>query len=323
MSVYVVTGGAGFIGSAIARRLTAAGEAVRVLDDFSTGRRDNLAGVQRDVTLFEGSVCDPELVREALDGADCVLHQAAQVSVPLSVEDPVHTNEVNVGGTLNVLTAARELGVRRVVFASSCAVYGDAPQLPKREDMPPAPKSPYAASKLAGEHYCRAFNDGLGPEAVSLRYFNVFGPYQDTESQYAAVVPIFIRSIMLSRRPVVHGDGEQTRDFVFVDDVVEANLLAATSPKAAGAVLNIGSGERRSLNELLSTLAELMGTPADADYADERPGDVRHSQADISLARKTIGFRPLVGFAEGLSRAVEWYQGKEDTTFFLPDAPEH
>jgi UDP-glucose 4-epimerase len=317
VAVYVVTGGAGFIGSSIVRCLVEREQSVRVVDDLSTGRRDNLATVMPAVAFFEGSVCDADLLGEALDGADYVLHQGAVVSVPASIQDPVRTHRVNVDGTLNVLTVARECGVQRVVFASSCAVYGDAPGLPKREDMLPAPRSPYAASKLAGEHYCRVFNDTLGPEAVALRYFNVFGPYQDTESPYAAVIPLFIRALMAGAAPVVYGDGEQSRDFVFVHDVVEANLLAAATPEAAGEVLNIGSGGRRSLNELLRILAELMNVEAEPEYRDERPGDVKHSEADISRAREVIGYKPRVPFEDALARTIEWYQGKEDTTFFL------
>jgi UDP-glucose 4-epimerase len=307
MAVYVVTGGAGFIGSNIVRRLLGDGHEVRVVDDLSTGKEANLEDVPGPLALYEGSVCDRALLDAVLAGADYVLHQAAIPSVPLSVDDPALVNEINVAGTLAVLCAARDAGVRRVVYASSCSVYGDAPELPKREDMLPAPMSPYAVSKLAGEHYCCAFTEVYGLETVSLRYFNVYGPRQDPSGPYAAVVPMFARAIADGRKPKVFGDGEQSRDFVFVEDVAEANVRAATADGAAGAVLNIGTGERHSLNALLGLLREVLSTPFETEYAEERPGDVRHSQADISRARAAIGFEPKVGFAEGVRRTVKWY----------------
>jgi nucleoside-diphosphate-sugar epimerase len=309
MAFYVVTGGAGFIGSAVVRRLARDGHEVRVVDDLSTGKRANLDGLAGRVALHHGSICDRDLLDSAFAGADFVLHQAAIPSVPLSVEDPLGVNEVNVTGTLAVLWAARDAGVRRVVYASSCSVYGNAPELPKREDMAPAPMSPYAVSKLAGEQYCCAFTEVYGLETVSLRYFNVYGPRQDPSGPYAAVVPMFAQAIAEGRRPRVLGDGEQSRDFVFVEDVAEANVRASTAEGAAGAVLNIGVGERHTLNELLGLLRETMGKPFDVEYAEPRAGDVRHSQADISRARQVIGFEPQVSFGEGVRRTVQWYGG--------------
>lgn len=322
MAVYVVTGGAGFIGSNIVRRLVEQGAEVRVVDDLSTGRRDNLPRLDEGVTFFEGSVCDDGLLHRAFAGADYVLHQAALASVQRSIENPVATNHANVDGTLTLLTVARDCAIKRVVYASSSSVYGDVPELPKREDMTPMPKSPYAVSKLTGEHYCRTFNDVFGLETVSLRYFNVFGPRQDPHTEYAAVIPIFIRAITEGSPPQVFGDGEQSRDFTYVDDVVAANVLAAHAGGAAGAVLNVGCGERHTLNELLRLLQDLMGKTVEPEYCDERPGDVKHSQADISRARETIGYEPRVSFREGLSRTVDWYQGKQATTAFLVDGAE-
>ncbi len=308
MSIYVVTGGAGFIGSNIAARLVAKGEEVRVVDNFATGHRRNLAPIQSDVLLYEGSVCDRSLLEKACEGADFVLHQAALASVPRSVDDPLATNEANVDGTLKVLLAARDCGVQRVVYASSSSVYGDAPELPKREDMKPAPKSPYAVSKLAGEHYCAAFGEVYGLETVALRYFNVFGPHQDPSSQYAAVIPIFADRLMKGETPQVFGDGEQSRDFTFVADVVRANLQAATAQGAAGAVCNLGCGRRYTLNRLIELLQDIIGSDVEPEYGPERPGDVRHSEADISRARQTFGYDPKVSFEQGLRLTVEWYR---------------
>jgi nucleoside-diphosphate-sugar epimerase len=310
MAVYVVTGGAGFIGSNIARRLVELGQEVRIVDDLATGHRGNLEGIEVGVAFHEGTICDLDLLKDVFAGADYVLHQAALASVPRSVKDPLASNDANVDGTLKVLVAARDCGVRRVVYASSSSVYGDAPELPKHEGMNPAPKSPYAVSKLAAEYYCRTFTSVYGLETVSLRYFNVYGPYQDPDSPYAAVIPIFTSQIMAGKRPQVFGDGEQSRDFTFVDDVVTANLQAAEAPGAAGAFLNLGLCERHTLNELLAMLAELTGKPVDPEYGDVRPGDVKHSQADITRARETIGYDPQVPFAEGVRRTVEWYLGR-------------
>ncbi len=310
MAAYVVTGGAGFIGSNIVARLVSDGEDVRVVDDFSTGRPENLAEFADRIELLEGSICDEGLLARAFDGADYVLHQAALASVQRSVENPLASNEANVEGTVKVLTAARDAGVKRVVYASSSSVYGDTPELPKREDMKTDPLSPYAVSKLAGEHYCRVFNDLFEIETVSLRYFNVFGPRQDPESQYAAVIPIFVQRLLAGEAPQVFGDGEQSRDFTYVENAVEANLLAATAEGAGGAVCNVGCGRRYTLNELLDSLRGLIASNVGAEYLEERPGDVRHSLAEIEEARARLGYEPLVDFEEGLRRTVEWYRAR-------------
>ncbi len=317
MAVYAVTGGAGFIGSNIVRHLILNGQSVRVIDDLSTGRRDNLAGPRGDMTFFKESVCDLGVLRRVFEGADYVLHQAAVPSVPLSINDPLRTDEVNVRGTLNVLIAARDCAVRRVVYASTSAVYGNAPGEPKREEMAPSPESPYAVSKLAGEQYCRVFAQVYGLETVALRYFNVYGPHQDPHSDYAAVIPAFITRLLQGEQPRVFGDGEQTRDFVFVEDVVRANLSAAHAEGASGGAINVGSGEARSLNELLAILAELLHEEVEPEYCEPRPGDVRHSRPDVGRARELIGFEAATDFREGLRRTLDWYMGKEATTFFL------
>jgi nucleoside-diphosphate-sugar epimerase len=300
----LVTGGGGFIGSHLAERLLERGDEVRVLDSFATGRRENLAHLP-DAEVVEGDVQSYERAHHAVRGCDAVLHQAALPSVPRSIQDPLTTNAVNVTGTLNVLLAARDAGVRRVVYASSSSVYGSNEELPKREDQPVAPISPYAVSKLAGEGFCRSFTTIYGLECVSLRYFNVFGPRQDPQSQYAAVIPKFIAAALEGRAPVVFGDGEQSRDFTFIDNVVEANLLALDSDAGAGQVFNLACGERVSLNDVLRTLSEVAGIELEADYQDPRPGEVRHSQADVGRAREAFGYTASIGFAEGLRRTFE------------------
>ncbi len=310
MACYVVTGGAGFIGSHIAARLVRDGHRVRVVDDLATGHAENLAEVRADVELLEGSVCDGALLRRAFEGAEAVFHQAALASVPRSVADPIATDRANVEGTLQVLEAARQCGVPRVVSASSSSVYGDTPTLPKREDMPPTPMSPYAASKLAAEHYCRVYAELFGLQTVSLRYFNVFGPRQDPAGQYAAVIPLFIAAMLAGKPLQVFGDGEQSRDFTYVDNVVEVNLLAAQAEAPGGLAVNVGCGERHTLNDLIRALEDVVGTPAEVVYASPRPGDVLHSEADIQRARDALGFEPKVGFEEGLRRTVDWHRAK-------------
>jgi UDP-glucose 4-epimerase len=300
----LVTGGGGFIGSHLAERLLERGDEVRVLDSFATGRRENLSHLP-DVELVEGDVQSFERAHHAVRGCDAVLHQAALPSVPRSIQDPLTSNAVNVTGTLNVLLAARDAGVRRVVYASSSSVYGSNEQLPKREDQPAAPISPYAVSKLAGEGFCRSFTTIYGLECVSLRYFNVFGPRQDPTSQYAAVIPKFIAAALEGTRPVVFGDGEQSRDFTFIDNVVEANLLALESDAGAGEVFNCACGERVSLNTVLAMISELSGTDLEPDYQPPRRGEVRHSQADIERARETFGYQASITFLEGLRRTFE------------------
>ena len=308
MTLYLVTGGAGFIGSHIVEELIRRRERVRVLDNFSTGRRENLAPFLEHIELIEGDLRDLPTVRRAVEGVDYVLHQGAIPSVPRSVADPLASNSANVTGTLHLLVAARDAGVRRVIYAASSSAYGDSPTLPKQEDMPTAPKSPYAVSKLAGEHYCRAFTEVYGLETVSLRYFNVFGPRQDPTSQYAAVVPLFITAMLQGEPPTVHGDGLQSRDFTYVSNVVHANLLAATAPGVAGRLFNIACGQRYTLLNLIAILDEIVDAHVTPIHTDPRPGDVRHSLADVAAAQEALGYRAEVDFNEGLRRTVAWYR---------------
>jgi len=307
MAMYLVTGGAGFIGSHLVERLIALGHRVRVLDDLSEGRRENLATVWDQIEFLEGDVRDPVIVRRAVDGVEYVLHQAALRSVPRSVEDPVTTTAVNVLGTVILLQAAREAGVRRVVFASSSSVYGETSELPLRESQRPRPVSPYAVSKLAGEQYCAVFTKLYGVETVSLRYFNVFGPRQDPRSEYAAVIPRFILAALRGEPLEIHGDGLQSRDFTYVENVVEANLRAATRPGIAGEVFNVGCGHRYSVLDVKTHLERILGQSLPARHAPPRKGDVRHTQADMSKAEVMLGYRPLVSFEEGLRRTVEFF----------------
>jgi nucleoside-diphosphate-sugar epimerase len=302
--MYLVTGGAGFIGSHLVARLLDRGGAVRVFDNFSTGKEENLAAFGFRAEVVRGDLRDLAAVRAAMEDIEVVFHQAADPSVPRSMTDPAACYEANVMGTLNILQAAREVGVRRVVFASSCAVYGDDPRLPKTERTRPAPASPYASSKLAGEQLCEVYTRSFGLEAVALRYFNVFGPRQDPGSAYAPVIPRFIQALLATERPMIFGDGNQTRDFIYVDDVVQANLLAAESPDAPGRVFNIASGRSVSLNRLLATLGEIIGTGFQPVYLPARPGDVRHSAAEISAAADALGFEILVPLEIGLARTV-------------------
>jgi UDP-glucose 4-epimerase len=306
----LVTGGGGFIGSHLVERLVSDGHAVRVLDNFATGKRENLLEWADQVELVEGDMRSYERVHTAVRGCELVLHQAALPSVPRSVQDPLTSSEVNITGTLNVLLAARDEGVRRVVFASSSSIYGANPELPKHEDLLPLPMSPYAVAKLAGEGYCRSFHEVFGIETVALRYFNVFGPRQDPLSQYAAVIPNFITALLAGERPVVYGDGEQSRDFTYVENVVDANLLAMRADGAAGKLYNIAAGERTTLNQLLDHLGPLMGREPGARYDPARPGDVRHSQADIGRARRELGYRPSISPEEGLRRTLAWYEAR-------------
>jgi nucleoside-diphosphate-sugar epimerase len=308
MAVCLVTGGAGFIGSHLAEALAAAGHAVRVLDNFSTGNRDNLAEIADRVRVVNGDVTDPAAVARAVRGAELVFHQAALASVPRSVADPLATHAACATGTLNVLVAARDAGVRRVVYAASSSAYGDSERLPKHEDDPTRPKSPYAVAKLAGEQYCATFTGVYGLETVRLRYFNVFGPRQSPDSAYAAVVPLFIRALTTGQSPLVHGDGEQSRDFTYVADVVQANLRTAVAPGVAGRLYNVACGRRTSLNQLLRHINSLLGTTIPATYGPPRPGDVRHSQADIGRARAELGYRPTTDVLSGLRHCLEWWK---------------
>jgi nucleoside-diphosphate-sugar epimerase len=309
----LVTGGAGFIGSHLARRLVADGHEVRVLDNFSTGNRDNLAPLGDAVEIVEGDMQSYERVHNAVRDCEVVFHQAALPSVPRSIQDPLTSNAVNVIGTLNLLLASRDSGVRRVVFASSSSTYGADKTLPKREDLPSQPISPYAVAKLAGEGYCRSFSQVYALETVSIRYFNVFGPRQDPLSQYAAVIPKFITALLDGTPPVVFGDGEQSRDFTYIDNVVEANLLAASAEGVSGQTFNVACGERISLNRLLDDLREILGVDLEARYLDPRPGDVMHSLADISKARELLGYEPAIDFSEGLRRTVEDHLAQRET----------
>jgi nucleoside-diphosphate-sugar epimerase len=300
--VYLVTGGAGFIGSNIVEALVNSGTPVRVLDNLANGKRENLAAFGDRVEWLEGDVRDPAACKRAVSGASVVLHLAALGSVPRSIADPATSNDVNVTGTLNVLIAARDAGVNRVVFSSSSSVYGENPTLPKREDLATLPISPYAVSKLAAESYTRVFAKVYGLETVSLRYFNVFGPRQRADSPYAAVIPLFMQSALEGRPLPINGDGLQSRDFTYVTNVVRANLLAATVPAVKGGTYNIACGERYSLLDIVEALAEAAGRPLARDHRPPRAGDVRHSQADISAAEADLGYRVEVGFREGLAR---------------------
>jgi nucleoside-diphosphate-sugar epimerase len=308
MARYLVTGGAGFIGSNIVHTLVARGDTVRVIDDFSTGREVNLETIKDKIELIRGDITNLEAVRTAVQGVEFVLHQAAIPSVPRSVERPVESDRANVLGTLNVLVAARDAKVRRVVYAASSSAYGETPTLPKVETLTPDPLSPYAVSKLCGEHYARVFFANYGLETVSLRYFNVFGPRQDPQSQYAAVIPRFIGAYIDGKAATVYGDGEQSRDFCFIENTVEANLLACTAPSAAGRVFNIACHERVTLLQVLDLLADIFGRRIPPHHEPARKGDIKHSLADIGAARQGLGYEPRVKFAEGLRRTVEWYR---------------
>jgi UDP-glucose 4-epimerase len=300
----LVTGGAGFIGSHIVDRLLARGADVRVLDNFSTGRRENLAGLAADIDVVEGDIRSFERVHNAVRGCDAVFHEAALPSVPRSIADPLTSHATNATGTLNVLLAARDEGVRRTVLASSSSVYGAAAGLPKHEGMPTLPISPYGVAKLAAEQYGRSFFEVYGLETVALRYFNVFGPRQDPASEYAAVIPKFIAALSEERSPVIFGDGAQSRDFTYVDNVVDANLSALDAPGAGGRTYNVACGEQITLNRLASELRELIGAEAEAVHGPARPGDITHSLADVSRAREDLGYAPSVAFSDGLRRTV-------------------
>jgi UDP-glucose 4-epimerase len=304
----LVTGGAGFIGSNLTRTLLEQGHTVRILDNFSTGKRANLGPFLDRIDLVEGDIRSYHIVNEAVRDVEVVFHQGALPSVPRSIRDPITTNQVNVEGTLNVLDAARQNSVRRVVYASSSSIYGENPELPKHEEIVPGPISPYAVAKLAGEKYCQVFSRTYNLQTVCLRYFNVFGPGQDPASEYAAVIPKFITAFLEGRQITVHGDGEQSRDFTFIDNVVHANLRAAQAEGADGEVFNIACGNRTSLNQILASLADLTRVNTDIVYGPQRPGDVMHSCASIDKARSLLGYDPRVQADEGLRRSLEWYR---------------
>jgi nucleoside-diphosphate-sugar epimerase len=307
MTHYLVTGGAGFIGSHLVEELVRRGDRVRVADSLVTGKRTNLAHVP-DVEFLQGDLADLAFAQRATHGVDFVLHQAAIPSVPRSVTDPITSNKANVDATLNILVAARDARVRRVVFAGSSSAYGNTPTLPKHEDMPPRPLSPYALQKLVGEQYLQMFTALYGLETVSIRYFNVFGPRQDPASPYSGVISVFATALLDGRPPTIYGDGEQTRDFTYVANVVDGVLRACEAPDANGEVINVATGGRISLNTLFETMRRLIGVDVEPVYADERQGDVRDSQADISKAQRILGYNPTVPFEDGLRLTVEWYR---------------
>jgi UDP-glucose 4-epimerase len=310
MAHVLVTGGAGFIGSHLVEALLRRGDQVRVFDNFSTGRHENVKHLHDDVELIEGDLRDVDAVRRAVAGVEVVFHQAALASVQRSVDDPMTTNAVNVTGTLHVLMAARDAGVRRVVFASSSSVYGDTPTLPKVETQAPQPLSPYAVSKLAGEQYCMAFSVVYGLPSIALRYFNVFGPRQDPHSEYAAVIPRFIDRMVRGLPPIIYGDGLQSRDFTYIENVVDANLAAADAPASCSTVFNVGAGERTSLLDLAAQINHVLGCRLTPEHHPPRAGDVRHSLASIEAIGQTLGYAPRITLAEGLARTIEWFRSR-------------
>ena len=311
-SSYLITGGAGFIGSSIGRALLARGDKVRILDNFFSGKRENLADVAGDIELIEGDIRDPATTARACAGIEVVYHEAAIPSVPRSLADPISSNDVNIAGTLNVLHEAKKAGVRRVVYAASSSAYGDTPTLPKIETMRPAPLSPYAVGKLAGEHYMAVFAGAYGLETVCLRYFNVFGARQDPKSEYAAVIPRFVTAGLAGQGVTIYGDGTQSRDFCYIDNTVEANMAASTAPAAdvSGRVFNVACGAATTLNDVVKIIGEIVGHAIPVTYAPGRVGDVKHSLADITAARSQLGYRAAVTFQEGLKRTVAWYAAR-------------
>ena len=310
MSRWLVTGGAGFIGSHLAAALLARGEEVRIADSFITGKEANLAVLNGHAEVLRGDLADPAFSQRAVEGIDVVLHQAAIPSVPRSVSDPLTSNRANIDATLALLVAARDAGVRRVVYAASSSAYGDTPTLPKREDMATNPLSPYALQKLVGEQYLQLFTKLYGLETVSIRYFNVFGPRQDPSSPYSGVIALFVSRLLAGQPATITGDGEQTRDFTYVDNVVDGVLRAAKAPAVSGRVINVATGTRVSINHLYKTLQQLLGSNLDPVYAEARAGDVRDSLADIAVARQLLGYEPGISFEEGLRRTVDWYRAE-------------
>ncbi len=308
MAVYVVTGGGGFIGSHIVEELLRRNEIVRVIDNFSTGKWENVEPFEGGAEIIEADIAEGKNLPRFLEGADYVIHQAAIPSVPKSILDPVKSHHANVNGTLQLLNASREADVKRVVYASSSSVYGDSPTLPKHEGMMPNPLSPYGAQKLFAEIYCQVFSRAYGLDTVSLRYFNVFGPRQDSTSQYSGVLALFIPAVLQSKRPTIYGDGLQSRDFTYVQNVVEANLLACTVPGVAGQVFNVACGDRITVNSMLQQINKITGKDIAPIYADPRPGDIKHSQADITRAKEHLGYQPKISFEEGLRNTIEWYR---------------
>lgn len=315
MALWLVTGGAGFIGSHIAEELVKRGERVRVFDNFSTGKMENISDFKDKIELIKGDVRDLKEVERAAKGVDYILHQAAMRSVPKSVDDPLSANDNNITGTLNILIAAKKVGVKKVVYASSSSVYGDCKVFPQKEDLLPSPVSPYAVSKLAGEYYCTMYSKTYGVDTVSLRYFNVFGPKQPPESQYSAVIPKFIEKALKGEELEVHWDGRQSRDFTYVSNVVKANLMAALSKKSRGKVYNVGCGESITLLEIIRIIEKVLGVKLKKRFTPKRPGDVRKTWADITLIKKDLGYKPDVGFEEGLTLTIKWFRD-----FFLKNS---
>lgn len=308
MEKFLITGGAGFIGSSICRRLVAEGCFVRVVDNLITGKRSNLADVMDRIDFVEADMGDEEVARSAMQDVDVILHQGALPSVPRSVDDPAATHQHCVDATFTLLMAARDAGVKRFVYAASSSAYGDTPTLPKVETMPADPLSPYAVGKLVGEYYGSVFSKVFALETISLRYFNVFGPHQDPASQYAAAIPAFVTAILKDEPPTVYGDGEQTRDFTYIDNVVEANLLAARAERTQGEVINVACGEAITVNAIIEAINGLLGKSIRPVYAPPRPGDVKHSLADITAAKSLIGYKPVVLFHDGLRKSIDWYR---------------
>jgi UDP-glucose 4-epimerase len=308
MEKFLVTGGAGFIGSNICRRLVKEGCFVRVIDNLITGKKSNLADIADKIDFIEADMGDEDIARQAMKDIEVVLHQGAVPSVPRSVDDPACTHKHCVDATFNLLLAARDAGIKRFVYAASSSAYGDSEVMPKVETMKDNPLSPYAVGKLVGEYYCKVFYSVYGLETVSLRYFNVFGPYQDPTSQYAAAIPAFVTHILNDTPPTIYGDGEQSRDFTYIDNNVEANLLAARAKETHGEVINIACGDKITVNEIIAMINEIVGMDVKPDYVPARKGDVKHSQADITLAEKVIGYKPVTGFREGLEKAIVWYK---------------
>jgi len=312
MEKYLITGGAGFIGSNLAQELVQRGHQVRVVDNFLTGKKENIAFLLDKIELIEGDIRDFKICQQALAGVDFVLHQAALPSVPRSIEDPLLTSEININGTLNLLWASKEVGLKKFVFASSSSVYGDDPRLPKHEDMKPNPLSPYALTKLVGEFYCQIFSQIYRLPTISLRYFNVFGPRQDPFSQYAAVIPNFITRMLRGKEPIIYGDGKQSRDFTYVSNVVEANIQAAHTPEIYSGVVNIACGERTTINSLTAKIREILKRDIKPSHQKPRSGDIKHSLADISRAKRILKYSPQISLGQGLEMTIKWYKERED-----------
>ncbi len=308
MDKYLVTGGAGFIGSNICKKLVSEGCFVRVLDNLLTGKKENLASIIDKIEFMEADMGDTDVARAATKNIDVVLHEGALPSVPRSIDEPALTHQHCVDATFTLLLAARDAHVKRFVYAASSSAYGDTPTLPKDETMRPMPLSPYAVGKLVGEYYCSVFAGVFGLQTIALRYFNVFGPQQDPTSQYAAAIPAFVTAILKDEPPTIYGDGEQSRDFTYIDNVVEANLLAGRAKKTNGEVINIACGEAITVNEIIAMINESLGKSVKPNYVDSRPGDVKHSLADITQAQKIIGFKPVISFKDGLAKAIDWYR---------------